>query len=98
MPDITHPNLTTAQKFRAQAAALEAAQTTVPVQLSLPLVWLIRDMVGMERLSERSSLVGGYGAVGFRADLERLNAALGYREDKEIAVWSAAASRKVVSP
>lgn len=62
-----------AYDLRCQAEAIDAQAVTVMVELSLPVAWLLRDLLGLR---------GGLPMLGVRVrdDLERLNAAIpGYR-------------------
>lgn len=82
---------TRARKLEVEAAALRAAQETVTVELSKPVAWLLRDLIGMG--------VGLQLSIPMREDLLRLNKVLGARADlgarAHVSHWSSAAAQEM---
>ena len=82
-----------ARALEVEAAALRASQRKVTVELSLPIAWLLRDMIGLHGLGNK---VG----VSTQADLDALNKAVGYRAESSspphVSHWSGRQSGKVM--
>lgn len=81
-----------ARSLELQAAALRASEEKVTVELSLPLAWWLRDMVGLG--SSLDLLLG----IPLDPDLYSLNDALGTRTidgSVSVSAWSATKVRKV---
>lgn len=66
---------------------------TVKVELSQPLAWLIRDLIGLERFGHKATHVY---PPSFQEDMLRLNAALPYRENNEVAEWAKRAAHRLM--
>jgi hypothetical protein len=71
-----------AYKLRCKADAIERQDDTVTVELSVPVAWLLRDLLGFCILDE----------IGVRTtpDMIRLNDQLGYRDTDHphVSGWS----------
>jgi hypothetical protein len=75
-----------AKELRDDAAALEALDETVTVELSLAAAWLLRDLIGLGGLTNRVKL-------NFDPDMKRLNEVVSPRPHPEdmsghVSQWS----------
>lgn len=90
--------------LRNAAAALEALSIVKTVELSLPTIWLVRDLIGIERLSERAQIYGHATQIPMRDDMVRLGEVTGHRPvyrptgiyEAHVAHWSEKAAAKAV--
>ncbi len=79
------------EKLRCEAAMLEAADQTVTVELSLPAAWLLRDMIGIHGLGNKTG-------APLMDDMLRINEAVGHRDlstEPSVARWSALETAKL---
>lgn len=78
--------------LRCDAAAIEGSEELVKVEISKSLAWLIRDMIGIWKLSSAVNL-------GLEHDMSRLNEALGYRTlpgQPSVSAWAAREGHKIL--
>jgi hypothetical protein len=80
----------------AAVAEARAEGRTVTVELSEPLAWLVRDLIGCQSLATRVQQFSGVGG-GFNEDMARLGAVLGYRNDEaSVSRWALRAAERLV--
>lgn len=98
MADLSASEMRHIDALRQSAAALEASPDTVTVELSLPVAWLLRDMIGIGQLAARARVYGPATEVPMVGDLSRLNRVLGPRIEREphVSGWANLAAARVM--